>query len=395
MKLVAPEAFGVVRNSTLEDGLGPSSTLPSYSVDLPGEGNDTVENNTIVQRAGAPNNSIIDYADSQGSTPGNRSLLIDDNVVRNERSNGTLLRNITDVTPTIQDNVLVGVSQLTTGGGPAPNVSGSTTPTTAHSFSGPLLGVNGADGAGQIAEFDGTGGTVGGLAQPSGIVGNTGIASLGGEVYVANRIQGVGHVDPLTGSSTAYRGPQGIEALGTYGNTLIAGVFDTDSIVQFGIAMTVEPHPVEMTTLMLRLPNREPIGITGLDSNDTTIFYVGSYYSGDIYEFDPMGAYLGSISTGLGADILSGLAYDRGNDTLWLATGYGNNQVYHYDLTGSLLGSFAAPIEGMGGLDVFAQNVPTPPGPPDLPEPSTSAIFILATLALLARWGRPARASSR
>ncbi len=311
-------------------------------------------------------------------------LTIDHNTVINHRSGSSLLFNQTGEPAMITDNVLVNVGTLS-----APtsaNASGNTTPTTPHSFQGPLLGINGANGEGQIAEFDGTGTSIGGLAQPSGIVGNSGIASLNGNIYVANRIQGVGHLDPLTGSSTGYAGPQGIEGLGVYGSHLIGGVYDTDSIVEFAINSMVEPHPEVMATIMLQTPGDRRLGITGLDSNDDTLFYVGSYLDGNVYTFDPSGAFQGEIVTGLGANALSGLAYDRGNDTLWLATGFDGNQVLHYSLEGMLLGSFAAPIDGIGGLAAFTDDiVGPPPGPPSaVPEPPAGAMFAFGGVVWLA-----------
>ncbi len=380
VKVVSPITGATITNSTFEDGGGPASTLPSYSIDAPGGGQIAITNDTLIQRPNAPNSYIVhnDYRQAT-QLPATNSMTIEQDTVRNQRSGGTLLLNNTTDPTTVAHNTLEGVANIATG---SVNAFDNTSVSTPHAFAGPLLGIAGADGEGQIAEFDGSGATTGGLPQPSGIVGNTGIASLGQNIFVANRYQGVGVFDPVTGTSTLYHGPQGIEGLGTYQNTLIAGVFDNDSIVQFGIDMTVEPHPTEMGTLMLHLPTGGPIGITGLDSNNSTIFYVGSYDSGDVYEFDPTGTYLGSIMTDLGAGVLSGLAYDRGNDTLWLSTGYGNNGVYHYDLLGNLLGTFAAPIAGMGGLDVFADNVIGPSGPPTVPEPPTLTIFALALLGL-------------
>ncbi len=380
VKIIAPANGATISNSTLEDGFGVPATKPSYSVDAAGGGDIEVHNNTINQRVGAQNPAIVHYSTDQAPDPANppgHNLTIDENVVRNDRHPGTLLLNQTSDSALITDNQLVGVDTIAVG--PATISGNQTSGFTPHSFVGPLLGLNGADGEGQIAELNGAGALTGMLAQPSGIVGNTGIASLNGNIYVANRIQGVGIVDPETGSSTAYRGPQGIEALGTYQDMLIAGVFDTDSIVMY----SVDPYPTPISTIQLQIDHA--LGITGLDLDETN-FYVGSYGDGNVYVFNPFGALLDTIITGLTADILSGLAYDRGNDTLWLSTGYGDNRILHYDLTGTLLDSVMAPIGANGGLDVFAAGVPDggEPPPSDAAEPPSGIIFALAALALFA-----------
>ena len=92
------------------------------------------------------------------------------------------------------------------------------------------------------------GGIVDHLLQPSGILGDSGLTSLGGEIYIANRNQGIARVDPQFGTSTFFFGPEGIEALGNNAVNLLAGLFHRDTVLEYATDGTL------LTTIDLMSP---------------------------------------------------------------------------------------------------------------------------------------------
>ena len=376
LKSLAPTA--IVTNSTFEDGLGNSDLIPSYSIDLPAGGTATILNNTFIQRdgqghPGATNGIIINYDHSQPTTakpPDQKpdSLTIRDNTVRNFRQGGRLLQNSTTATAEIIDNRLESVGTVS---GRA-NVSGN------FSGSRPVVPLS-APVQNFVDDYANGLAVSGGVQSGKGIKGDSGMTLLGSTVFVSNRYQGVGVFDPRTGTSTLYRGPQDIEALGNDGSNLLAGLFTTDTVLKLAIDGTV------LSTVALDITNH--LGITGLDSDGARLF-VGSFDDGDVHIFDMAGNPLGLISTGLGADVLSGLSYDRSDGTLWLTAGFGDGSVHHFDLAGDLLRTFDLMITGNAGdIPVVALFDTTVMPPVPSVEPGTATLFTFA-VAGVAWWRR-------
>ena len=377
LKSLAPET--IVTNSTFEDGLGDSDHIPSYSIDLPAGSTATILNNTFIQRdgqgnPGATNGIIINYAHSQPSPaapPDQKpdSLTVQGNTIRNFRSGGILVENSTSSVAQIIDNRLAGSGTTIVSG--AANVSGN--------FSGPQPVVPlGAPIPTIVDDYANGLAVSGGVQSSKGIQGNSGMTRLGSTVFVSNRYQGVAIFDAATGSSTLYHGPQDIEALGNDGTNLLAGLFTSDTVLKMATDGTV------LSTITLNITDH--LGITGLDSDGTRVF-VGSFDDGDVHIFDMAGDLLGLISTGLGADVLSGLSYDRSDGTLWLTAGFGDGSVRHFDLAGDLLGTFDLMITGNARDIPVVALFDATVTPPVVVEPGTVTLFTFA-LAGVAWWHR-------
>ncbi len=91
----------IVANSTLDDGDGQSS----YAVDASKGGAVLIENNTIIQSKDAGNWTIFNYDLSRGGEA--KSLIIKGNRIINRVKNGRLLRNESNLSPTITDNEFI------------------------------------------------------------------------------------------------------------------------------------------------------------------------------------------------------------------------------------------------------------------------------------------------
>ena len=345
--------------NTFEDSNEPATQNPSFSIDIESGGDAVVQDNTFIQRSNATNFHIINYGGRAGGDHPGGSLDVSDNTVINERSNGTLLRNNSQngVMATVTGNRLAGIAQSNV-------ISGQADPPAAANnfgpFTAPVLQNDGLvaltttapDRA--IREFTTTGLPQTTIEQPDGIAGNSGIASVGGSLFVANNEQGIADVGGIgdstapTGTSTFYFGGAGIEALTTDGTDLFAGAFEDSTILRFDLSGNL------LDTILLS----EEIGITGLSWFDG-VFYAANFDDGGIYTFDMTGAALGAplFLTDLGPDLLSGLAYDPGlddqdasDDSLWVSTGFSGSggQILRYDLAGQLLDGFgAADVQGL------------------------------------------------
>src|SRR5690606_3174169 len=113
----------------------------------------------------------------------------------------------------------------------------------------------------------------------------------------------------------------------------------------------------------------EPIGITGVELKDGT-YYVASYFTGDILVFDRKGRLKRVIETGLGAGVLSDLAFDPKGEYLLLASGFGDGSVRRIALDGTFLddllltsnlplgdaASFALPMSAPGNSRALAMS---------------------------------------
>jgi uncharacterized protein (TIGR03382 family) len=374
----------VVTNSTFEDGLGDPNHIPSYSIDLSNGGAATIRNNTFIQRNGQGSNSatngiVVNYNFDRngefGKAPVN-ALTIEDNTLRNFRQGGVFVQNSTNVSADIEHNNIVGSGTTIVHGTAtlANNANGFVPPAKLNTPAPAIVD----DFANGLA-------LMGGIQNPNGIQGNSGMTALGANIYLANRYQGVGVLDRQTGTSTLYHGPQDIEALGNDGTNLLAGTFTTDTVYRMATDGTI------LGTITLQLTNH--LGITGIDSDGARLF-VGSYDDGNVHIFDMAGLALGIIKTGLfvGIDVLSGLSFDRGDGTLWLTAGFGDGTIYHFDLAGDLLGMFRLmTIGSFNDMPIFAMFDITPmqSAAADIVEPGTATIFAFALLA--AAWLRRRR----
>ena len=366
-----------VVDSTFEDGAGGPGDVPSFSIDLPYEGAGVIARNAFIQRdaqgnPGAVNKFIVNYGgEADPASPD--SLLLADNTFVNERHPGTALRNASSAVAAVSDNRLLGVDAIVEGG-PAVLTGNQTSGFAA--FSPPEGGFLSLDP--QALRATGADGTpLGQLAQFAGIVGDSGIAALDDGVFVASRTQGIGRLDPTAGINTFFFGPQGIEALGSDGDRLLAAVYGRNEV----LAYSADGGLLE--TIGLQFAG--DLGVAGLDSDGTRLF-VGSYLDGGVYVFDMAGAFQFAIDSGLGSNVLSALAFDPFDGALLVGAGFGDGAVRRIDLGGSLLGSYQL-AQGFGGLDVAGAGVVDPPDPTPAPEPPSLPLLAVALLALAGRAG--------
>jgi hypothetical protein len=341
-------ASTTVRDSTFEDGAGGPDDVPSYSIDLPYRGIGVIEGNAFIQRdaqgdPGAVNKYIVNYG-GEADAAGADSLILADNTFVNERHPGTALLNNTPIVASVTGNRFLGVDDIVQG---AATESGNQTagfPT----FAPPPGAVLALDDAALRAYAP-----AGALTQYAGIAGESGLALLDGAIFVASRTQGVGRLDPTAGISTFFFGPQGIEALGSDGDRLLAAVFGANEV----LAYSADGELLETIALQAAFD----LGIAGLDSDGTHLF-VGSYLDGDVYVFDMAGALLQTIDTGLPAEWLSSLAFDPFDGALLVGAGFGDGGLRRFDLAGALLGTsqFARGFGGLATLGTRAAPVPAP-----------------------------------
>ena len=95
-----------ITNSRIYDG---TTGTGSYSIDLPNGGVGVIRDNVIQQGANSDNPAIIHYGGESAAYAGS-SLTIADNVVVNDRTNGTLLNNATTVTASLSGNDIYGLT---------------------------------------------------------------------------------------------------------------------------------------------------------------------------------------------------------------------------------------------------------------------------------------------
>lgn len=180
------------------------------------------------------------------------------------------------------------------------------------------------------------------LIDPYGIGIPTGVALLGGDVFVTGTSRGVAQVDLETGVliNGFFHSMPGSEGLGELDGNLVvctwrhntAGIFNREGVLQ----QSVEFSPYSE--------------IAGIDS-DGTHWFTCSWIDGDIDVYDLAGTFMHSIPTGIGPASASDLSYDRATDTLWVTTGFGSDEVRQYDLAGTLLHSFPAGLPFLNGVD--------------------------------------------
>ena len=356
-----------VLNNTFEDGNGPPGEVPSYSVDITEGGVGTVEGNTFIQRdaQGNPrsiNRSIVNYQYRGNGTPtyAQDALRVRNNTFLNDAVPGRAVRNSTPVASDISGNTFANVQSIASGpSNQRGNVSGGFGDFALYAPpQGAILGVQLVGDLQRLTAFDRRSGAVGGLDQPTGIAGNSGLTVLGDQLYVANRTHGIAAVDPRFGTSTFYFGGGGIEALGNNGANLLVGLFDRNLIQEY------RADGALLNSITLQVT--DTLGIAGLDSDGDALF-VGSYLDGDVYVFDFDGNAVSRISTGLGADALAGLAYDPFDETLWISSLADGGGLLHFDLTGNLL-SRDDSVGSVNGL--FVNGAPVVPGPGPWPGPN-------------------------
>lgn len=351
-----------VIGNTFEDSNDPAGQNPSFSIDAERGGVVVVEDNTFIQRSTATNRTIINYGGRSGGDHSVGSLDITSNTVINERSNGSLLQNNsqTGVDANVSGNRIAGISSENVIVGSAGQDDPPMAANNFGPFTAPVLQNNGiiavttgtADRS--VVEYSTSGAVQTTVPQPDGIAGNSGITALGGDIYIANNEQGIARLDGIgnsaqpTGTSTFYFGGAGIEALTTDGTDLFAGLFEAGDILHFDTDGTL------LNTILLD----QDMAITGLAWFDN-LFFVANHADGNVYTFDMFGNSVGDplFASGLGAELLSALAYDVGtdinstvDDSIWLDLGYAVNgsETRRYSLDGQLLDSFAS--SGVRGL---------------------------------------------
>jgi Ca2+-binding RTX toxin-like protein len=114
----------VITDSRIYDGSAGGGT-GSYSIDIPNGGNAVITGNVIQQSSASQNPAIIHFG-GEGTAYGGSSLLVSDNTVVNQlnTSGARLLANQTNVTATVSDNAVFGLTSGQIAYGPA-NVSGT------------------------------------------------------------------------------------------------------------------------------------------------------------------------------------------------------------------------------------------------------------------------------
>ena len=90
-----------VTGSTFDDADGKTS----YSIDATHGGVVTITGNSFMQAADADNNTLINYDATRGGAA--ESLTITGNRIVNRNKNGRLLRNDTNVIPTVSGNEII------------------------------------------------------------------------------------------------------------------------------------------------------------------------------------------------------------------------------------------------------------------------------------------------
>jgi len=375
-QLKSRAASTTVRDSTFEDGAGGPADVPSYSIDLPFRGIGVIERNAFIQRdgqgdPGSVNKYIVNYG-GEDDAAGPDALTMSDNTFVNERHPGTALRNPTDIVAVVSGNRFLGVDAIVEG--PAALAGNDSGPFAA--FVPPAGGAFLALDPQALAAYTAAGAPAGGLPQYAGIVGDSGLALLDGQVFVASRTQGIAGLDLTAGISTFYFGPQGIEALGSDGDRLLAAVFGRNEV----LAYSADGDLLETIALQTALD----LAIAGLDSDGTRLF-VGSFADGDVYVFDMAGVLDFVIDTGLPAGWLSALAWDPFDGSILVGAGFGDGSVLRFDLAGALLAAYQLP-PGFGGLASATEIVG--PGPTPTPEPAAASLLGLALLGLAFARGR-------
>lgn len=391
-----------VIGNTFENTNEPATLNPSYSIDIERGGNAVVQDNTFIQRSTATNSGIINYGGRTSVDHPDGSLDVIGNTVINDRSNGSLVRNNSQngVLANVSGNRIDGISTGNVIIGPAGQADPPAAANDFGPFAAPVLQNNGIIGVTTgtpdrgVYEFATDGSVQAMIDQQDGIAGNSGITVVNGAIYVANNEQGIarlGHISDGT-ATTFFFGAAGIEGLATDGTDLYAGLYEEGSILHYDTSGNL------LNTIML---DRD-IGITGLDWFDNQ-FFVANFDDGNVYTFDMTGGTVGGplFSTGLGAGMLSALAYDPGtdlasavDDSIWLGLGFpaGGGETRRYSLDGQLLGSFASPglqglvasgsaLNGTGGDGGGSMTTVSEPG----------SLILLGSMLLLLRRSRRAK----
>jgi len=121
------------------------------------------------------------------------------------------------------------------------------------------------------------------------------------------------------------------------------------------------------------------VGIT-MNAADGS-FWTSQYSTGVVEHFSHSGVFLDSFSTGMGAYVLSGLAYDPSDGTLWAGRFDNGHNLFQYDLSGNLLQVSSYTLDGYNfyGME-FNQGA--------VPEPASMATLAIGALALVRRKAR-------
>ena len=323
---------------------------------------------------GSVNKYIVNYG-GEADAAGPDALTMSDNTFVNERHPGVALRNVTPVVATVTGNRFLGVETIVEG--PAALAGNDSGPFA--TFVVPPAGAFLALAPQALAAYTAAGAPAGGLPQYAGIVGDSGLAVLDGQIFVASRTQGIAGLDLTAGISTFYFGPQGIEALGSDGDRLLAAVFGRNEV----LAYSADGDLLETIALQTALD----LGIAGLDSDGTRLF-VGSFTDGDVYVFYMTGVLDFVIDTGLSTGWLSALAWDAFDGSILVGAGFGDGSVRRFDINGALLATYQLP-PGFGGLASASEAAGPGPIPTATPEPAAASLLGLALLAAAFARARP------
>lgn len=207
--------------------------------------------------------------------------------------------------------------------------------------------------------------------------GLTGVSVISNRVFVMGGAGAVGEVDFTTGVvfNVFYSG--GRSALGDNGTNLL-----TYNNLN-GLLSEYTPDGSLVSTVTIE---DSGAGVDGAPGRT----YLGQFTGttpGDIQEYDTLGNLLSIIDTPLPSASVTGLGYDRTNDTFWVATGLGDDKIRQFNRSGIELVSFAVP-GWVNGLDVIPGSVTADPEPVTaVPEPTSLLILSVGVLGVLGVFG--------
>ncbi len=399
-----------VLNSGFEDGTGGVSTISGYAIDASNGGDLLMQGNAVYQRSGGNPNAInrnhIAYGQEVTSNTSTQrasnTVVVTDNAFYDFTAVDTILDNngfIENLTTSAEfsDNRRIDTSNVSSSAATVvTNSIGELSVNAVDKLPNPtgILAVRNTDvndaanRAAGILTFDAASLALNDSYDVEfGVSNFTGVATgSNGVIYVANESLGVGIFDQTLGTGHFFSG--GIlnaHSLAADENNLYVGLLDSNMVYTCGL-FTGSTLFGETCSSTITLNHGSVLGITGL-ATDGASLYAASYNDGNIYQFDMSGNLLGSINTGLGSDVVSGLEYDVDNDIFWVSTGYGSDEIYRFASDGSLISSGAAALTGLTGLDL--DQLEDNDFPNVIPEPGTATLTLISAL-----WAVRARRSA-